>query len=255
LLFAGIEALCGHRNSGTAEGTRRDRHRHRAARLRSALQLTENATSDNASGDSHEFSQLLRIANACSYRLCDCVEIFVEPSEVPEIATMYETLQRQRQVAYDMPWSHAVLRAMELPGYRKSAGLSETFLTQALGTTESVVRERIAASLRPEHCGDGGRWVPAEVLAVDTQNPAGNLKLKEHWAALALERMAAALGRGISSYNLVAVSEDGLAQIEALHRAYFEQVRDVVEACTEPTSVAVINVQLLDLAIDCKPSS
>lgn len=97
--------------------------------------------------------------------------------------------------------------------------------------------------------------MPAEVLAVDTQNPAGNLKLKEHWAALALERMAAALGRGISSYNLVAVSEDGLAQIEALHRAYFEQVRDVVEACTEPTSVAVINVQLLDLAIDCKPSS
>ena len=154
IVVAEIEALCGHRNSDTAEGTRRDRHRHRAAPLRSALQLTENATSDNASGDSHEFSQLLRIANACSYRLCDFVEIFVEPSEVPEIATMYETLQRQRQVAYDMPWSHAVLRAMELPGYRKSAGLSETGWTSSVKATADMRRILLPGRL-PEV---GGAW-------------------------------------------------------------------------------------------------
>lgn len=232
---------------------------HAAADLASAIGARRATVARWLKGDSSpKFSQLLRIANACSYRLCDFVEIFAEPRQVPEIAPLYETLQRQRQVAYDMPWSHAVLRAMELTGYRKSAGHGEAFLVETLGTTEAVVRESIAALAAASALRrDGERWVPAEVLAVDTQkDAAGNLRLKEHWAHLALERMTAgSRPRNLFSYNLFAISEQGLARIEALHRAYFEQVRDVVEACTEPTRVAVINVQLFDLAVDPQTSS
>ena len=73
--------------------------------------------------------------------------------------------------------------------------------------------------------------------------------MKRHWAQVGVERLAgAALPDGSQySYNLFAVSEDGLQRIRQAHLQYYERVRAIVAECQLPTRLALVNIQLLPL--------
>ena len=69
------------------------------------------------------------------------------------------------------------------------------------------------------------------------------------WAEVALERMnEPSLAAGnLFSYNLFAISDEGLTQIREAHAQYFERLRAIVAECKHPTRLALANVQLLAL--------
>jgi hypothetical protein len=127
------------------------------------------------------------------------------------------------------------------------------FIAERIGVSLPLEKEclrALAAAGQIEM--DRGKWRVVRVLAVDTRiDPAKNLALKRHWARLGVERLARdpLPQDGLFSYNLFAVSEEGFAKIRALHLAYYEKVRDVVEASTDATRVVLTNVQLVPLSV------
>jgi transcriptional regulator with XRE-family HTH domain len=196
---------------------------------------------------------LLRFVAATTQRLLDFVAAFVDPAELPSLRAAYTDLALQRRVAYELPWAHAVLRLLELESYRAPPKHERGFLSERIGISLEEEDECLEALSRAGQIERRrGKWAVRRVLTVDTQeDPAGNLLLKRHWANVALARLdARRLEAGsLYSYNLFAISEEGLDAIRTAHLEYFERVRSIVSDCRRPTRLALANVQLVPLDV------
>ena len=77
--------------------------------------------------------QLLRFVRATTQRLLDFVAVFADPGSLASTRAAWHDLQAQLRVAYDLPWSHAVLRALELSDYRHLPRHEPGFVARRLG--------------------------------------------------------------------------------------------------------------------------
>jgi len=193
----------------------------------------------------------LKLIEACSLRLLDFVDGFVSPSELPEVRDAWRVLEAQRRVAYELPWSHAVLRVLELSAYRETPQHSDTFIAERLqiplDEAERCVRALADSKLITRR---KGHWVATQVLAVDTRrNPEAGRTLKHHWANVGLERLPLLEPRAhdLFSYNLFTVSERDFVRLRELHIAYYQELRRVIEQSSPAERVAVVNLQLFRL--------
>jgi len=85
---------------------------------------------------------------------------------------------------------------------------------------------------------------------VDTRvNAEADQRVKEHWAAIGLERLTRAPveRQAFYSYNLCAVSEPDFQRIRELHLEYFERVRRIVAESRDAQRVLLVNQQLIPL--------
>jgi hypothetical protein len=64
-------------------------------------------------------SERPRFVDATTQRMLDFVAAFVDPSSLASLRVTWADLERQRRLAYDLPWAHAVLRVLELDDYLK----------------------------------------------------------------------------------------------------------------------------------------
>ncbi|MGC4069094.1 MAG: helix-turn-helix transcriptional regulator [Polyangiaceae bacterium] len=60
----------------------------------------------------------LRLVEAASLRLLDFLACFVDPNELGSVKATWQVLESSRRAAYELPWSQAVLRVIELESYR-----------------------------------------------------------------------------------------------------------------------------------------
>jgi transcriptional regulator with XRE-family HTH domain len=194
--------------------------------------------------------QLLRFVAATTKRLFEFVTLFAEPESLPSVRRAFRDYRAQLRVAYELPWSHAVLRALETSRYVH--GTHEPGAIAALlgidGSVESECLDALAQAgqIRRRQ----GRWVPTRVLAVDTGNdPDRNRMLKAHWAEVGRDRLRRSAGAaaGLFSYNLFAVTEHDFKRLRALHLRYFEEMRAIIAESGAPERVAVVNMQLFPL--------
>jgi transcriptional regulator with XRE-family HTH domain len=196
---------------------------------------------------------LLRFVDATTQRLLDFVAAFVDPEKLPSLRAAYTDLGLQRRVAYELPWAHAVLRLLELDAYRSLPKHERGFLAARIGISledEDGCLDALASAGQIQR--RRGKWTLRRVLTVDTrQDPAKNLLLKRHWARVALGRLeAGGVPEGsLYSYNLFAISDEGLEAIRAAHLEYFERLRAIVSDCKHPTRLALANVQLVPLDV------
>jgi transcriptional regulator with XRE-family HTH domain len=190
----------------------------------------------------------LRLVEATSLRLLDFLAAFVDPARLPSAAAAWAALERSRAAAYEVPWSHSVLRALELQAYRRLPRHQEGFLASRLGIPIEEERRCLDVLVRTGQVRKHrGRYVPGEVLTVDTRrDPAEGRRLKAWWARVALERLEAD-DEGLYSYNLFTVSEADLARLRELHLAYFRELRAIVAQSAPAERVVLANVQLLGL--------
>ena len=191
--------------------------------------------------------QLLQLVRVTTQRLLDFVAIFADPGSLASTSSAWRDLQAQLRVAYDLPWSHAVLRALELSDYRGLPRHEPGFIARKLGVSLETEREAIEAlAMAHQIRRASGKWTVARVLTVDTRpDPDKNLALKRHWAQVGIDRLG---GEGLFSYNLFSISEEHYARLQALHRAYFEQMRAIVAESRRSDRVVLANVQLFSLA-------
>ena len=193
----------------------------------------------------------LRLVEASSLRLLDFIECFVDPQRMPSIARHHADLSAARRAAYELPWSHAFLRALELEGYRELPVHEPGWLSRQLG----LPREEEARSLELlERSGQivlcEGRYCPTQITAVDTRRDAAAARrLRQFFSLAAAERVQGMTqdGTGAAAYNLFGVSHADLARLRELQRAYFREMRAII-ADSEPVEAIVLaNMQLVEL--------
>jgi hypothetical protein len=154
-------------------------------------------------------------------------------------------------MAYDLPWSHAVLRALELDAYRTAASPVPGFVAKAIGIEraqeDALLGELCAAKVVRQ---TRGKYAVSRALTVDTRaDPERDRRLKAHWAAVGLERLQRATGPSdaLHSYNLFSVSHADFARIRELHVEYYERVRRIVADSNVADRVVLLNQQLIPL--------
>jgi len=192
-----------------------------------------------------DFLQLIEVT---SLRLLDFVAALVDPLQVPSLAERWQELQLARRAAYQRPWSHAVLRALELRQYQELPAHEPGWLGSMLGldlAEEEACLELLADTGQIEL--QDKKWRVRQVLTVDTRkDPEAARHLKAWWARVGNERFLAH-AEGVFSYNLFGVSNADLQRIEALQRAYFRELRSIVAQSEPVENVAVVNLQLFSL--------
>jgi DNA-binding phage protein len=192
-----------------------------------------------------DFLQLIEV---CSLRLLDFVALLVDPELVPCLAERWAELQLGRRAAYERPWSHAILRALELSQYQALPAHQPGWLAQLLGLPleeETQCLELLAGTDQIE--SHAGKWRVRQVLTIDTRkDPEAARHLKAWWAQVGSERFRAGAD-GVFSYNLFGVSQSDLKRIEALQRSYFRELRTIVAQSQPVEDVVVVNLQLFSL--------
>jgi hypothetical protein len=190
----------------------------------------------------------LRMVEATSMRVLDFVAAFVDPGQLPSISASWRELEAGRRAAFQLPWSHAVLRALELENYRAEPAHRPGFIAAQLGISTDEEQKCIEAL---EHSGqltwDGKRYLVTERLTDTSHNPEAGRALKVWWTEQALERLKQDK-EGLYSYNLFAVSERDYQRLRQLHLDYFRELRSIVAQSKPAERVVLAHLQLLPLA-------
>lgn len=190
----------------------------------------------------------LQLLSATSLRLLDFVACFADPRQLPSVREPWSQLQRARRAAYDRPWSHAVLRALELSEYRELARHRPGWIAQRLGLSLEEEKHSLVV-LRDTGQIEwvGSRWRVRGAMAIDTRrDPEAARRLKAWWFEVGTERYRGG-APGVFSYNLFGVSNADFERLQALQRAYFRELRSIVAQSEPVETVAVVNLQLFPL--------
>jgi hypothetical protein len=167
---------------------------------------------------------------------------------MPAVAKAWSELELARNAAYDVPWSQAVLRCLELSDYVALPRHREGWIAQRIGIPLSEEQRCLELLARTGQIQKKRkRWAISEKRTLDTRgNIAAARKVKSWWMQIAANRMDAG-AEGIFSYNVFAVSAADLKKIYELHQAYFQQIRNL-SALSEPSErVALANIQIFPL--------
>lgn len=195
----------------------------------------------------------LNLLEATSLRMLDFIACLVDPSSLPSVADTYHNLEATRRAAYDVPWSQAFLRGLELADYRALPTHQPGWLATRLQLSRSLENECLALL---EQAGqirrdDAGRFVPAMVTTVDTRrDPAAAQRLRMFWRETGNERLRSApVDTSISAYNLFGISRADLARLFDLQRSYFREMRAIIAASEPAEELVLANMHLVQLTV------
>jgi len=193
----------------------------------------------------------LRLVDASSRRLLDLVAALEDPARLPSLRDAWQQQQLAREAAYDLPWSHAVLRALELNDSPRGLSAQQAFIARKLGIGSDEVREALRVLEAMEQVKKSrGRFVPRAVTAIDTgSDPIRAKELKVAWTQTALER----LQRGVAGHfgwSVFAVSKADLTRLTNLHLQYVRAMREVIASSTPNECVGLYCAQLIDLGAE-----
>lgn len=192
--------------------------------------------------------EFLRMIQACSRRLLDFCACFVDPIVLPSLEAAWRQLTAVRRLAYDAPWSQAVLRALELERYAQLPVHEPGWVAEVIGVPVSVEQACLQALVSAEQVFfREGKYVVNSQPFVDTRaDPERAQQLKAWWLRVAEERLQEG-SAGVWAYNLFSVSERDLTRLEELHRAYFREMQRIVSESTPGERVALFCAQLFAL--------
>jgi hypothetical protein len=180
----------------------------------------------------------LRLVDVMSRRLPDLIAAFEDPSHLPSVSRSWERLELARHAGYDLPWSHAVLRALELRGMPQGTAAQRQWIARRLGIT-------LERSAQVKRTARGYRLL--EVMAIDTgQSPDRARDLKIAWLETALQRLRANTP-GRFGYSVFAVSKATLRELHDLHLQYVRAMQLAIARSTPSECVGLYCSQLMDL--------
>jgi transcriptional regulator with XRE-family HTH domain len=192
-------------------------------------------------------SELFMLIECSSLRLVDFIEHFANPKDMPSIREKWEQLQIARDLAYDAPWTQAVLRALELKSYAELPKHRLGWIAKRVGISREEEQRCLELLLKSgQIVWEKQRWQLREVMTLDTRtNPQKASKLRTWWAKEAIRRNEEG-ARGLG-YNLFSISTKDLEKLRELQRAYMNQMRALI-AQSKPEERVVLAVSaLMDL--------
>ncbi len=192
--------------------------------------------------------EFLALLEAETFRSLDFLSAFVEPTKLPSVADAWLARQAARELAYEVPWSHAVMRVLELTEYRALSKHRPGWIARRLGISRAEEQRCLTALLAARQVRfEGGRFVLDETHNVDTRaDPARARALKARWLRVALNRFERGV-QGVFGYNLMAVSRADLDRLRALHVDYFHKMQALVADSSPSECVVLFNTELFAL--------
>jgi transcriptional regulator with XRE-family HTH domain len=191
----------------------------------------------------------LRLVEALTGQAAQLVAELVPIGAVPALAERQTARRAAARLAFDEPWTAAVLRVLETAAYQALPVHEVGFVAEVL----SIPVSREARCLDElERAGvvqvQGGRYVPVAPLTVDPRADAAEMRaLGATWSDVSVARQRAARREGdMFSYNLFSASREDLERIRELHLAYYREVRAIVAASEPSETVAMIQVHLME---------
>jgi len=193
--------------------------------------------------------EFLTLIELTSRRLLDFVSSFTDPEQLPSVRDAWRLLQGARQAAYAQPWSHAVLRALELDDYRALVEHEPGWIARRLGIDVSLERESLEVLERSQQVlFSGSHYMPTQIQSVDTRaDPERARELRAGWAGVGVERLRGGAS-GLLSYNLSTVSHADLQRLERLQRAYDRKMVNIIAESAPAECVVLYAAQLLELS-------
>ena len=196
----------------------------------------------------------LCLVESASLRLLDFLACFVDPAALPSLAVAWRNLENARRAAFEMPWSHAVLRVIELAEYQKLRRHRPGFIADRLQISRAEEERCLDLLLETGQLRrEGQRLRLGATLTVDTRGDRQrSQRLKAFWTGVALERLQND-AEGTFSYNVFSVSREDFGRIQELFRAYFRELRRIVAASEPSECIVLSNVHLLELGSTLEP--
>jgi hypothetical protein len=193
----------------------------------------------------------LLLVDAASGRVQDLVSELVPMEAVPILRERYETSLAARRLAFDAPWTEALLRLLETRAYHtrkhdggwlaRVLGLEPAHVTRCLSLLDAAGLVRF----------DGQRYVNVGGSSVDTRGGKQALHaLKAHWADVAATRTRTPAPGDLHAYNVLSVSGDDLQRIHELLSETYREVRTIVAASQPSEQVALVSIHLLKWPTD-----
>jgi len=201
----------------------------------------------------------LRLLQAMTGRASDLVAELVPIASVPTLESDHRRRHAARGLAFEEPWTEAILRVLELCGEPVASERVARALAIDPGLAQRCLsRLQDAGLVEPRGdpgTGDAGYVVVGE-LTVDTgASPERIQHLKAHWTRVALERLAAPGPQDQFGYNVFTVSEPELEAIAAILRGAFREIRSLVANSEHSDAIGLINLQLVRLDHPAGPTS
>ena len=193
-----------------------------------------------------EFLQLLE---AISGRAADFVAELVPIAQVPALEPRYRAAQAAKRLAFELPWTEAILRLLETQAYRQAELATESsaaWVARQLGIplelSQSCLRAAMEAGALTRQ---GARYLTQAPTTVDTQGGKQALhRLKQHWSSVAMERTLLPRDADFFAYNVASVSRADLGTIRERLRSTFREIRSLIAASSPEQVVAIINLQV-----------
>lgn len=191
----------------------------------------------------------LRLVDASSRRILDLLAAFEDPAKLPSVRVEWEQRVLAERTTYELPWSNAVLRALELVGAPLNPSEQEQWIATRLGIEVDEVKRALSVLVATSQVQRTKRgYRTRHVINMDTsRDPERALQLKRAWADAAVARMTGK-APGRYGYSLFAVSKADLVRLNELHLQYVRAMQDVIARSTPNECVGLYCSQLLDLA-------
>jgi transcriptional regulator with XRE-family HTH domain len=191
--------------------------------------------------------EFLAFVDAATGRAQDLVAELVPIEQVPALRARYEAARAARLMAFEQPWTEAILRAVETTSYLQARAHDATELSRLLDLPEALIDESLsllhragAVELRND------KYQVVGELNVDTRGGKQALHtLKSHWARVAADRALAPHPGDLFGYNVFAVTSDDLLKIRHILQTTFREIRGIVATSVECERVALVNLQLM----------
>lgn len=193
--------------------------------------------------------QFLRLVDALSGRVVDLIAAIAEPTRIPSIRTRWEHLQLARRAAYDVPWSHGVLRALELAALPKGSTLQKAWIAGRLGLPLHEVERALKALLETKQVQKtrSGYRATSERVVDTREDPERAHRLKVDWTRTALHRLNER-APGSFGYSVFAIARVDLERVNRLHLQFVRAMQEVVAGSEPSDCVGLYCSQLLDLS-------
>jgi transcriptional regulator with XRE-family HTH domain len=189
----------------------------------------------------------LALVEAITGRASDLVDALVSVDAVPVLRGVHAQRAAAKRLAFDDPWSAAVLRVLETRGYERRGAGDLGYIARRLclrpERVEGTLTQLEAAGLVQRQ---QGRYTIGPPLTVDTQASAEDVrKVKTHWTEVCLNRVQAPRAEDWLGFNLISTSAADLERIRNVLRRAFREIRALAAASEPVESVALLNLQLV----------
>lgn len=198
----------------------------------------------------------LNVLHHSTHRLTEWVALFVDPSSSSVLASQWKREQAARKAAYELPWTLAVLRTLELHAYQQLARHRRGWIARQLGIEQAIEDQALQLL---ESSGQitwlGGKWhvAPAATVVNLRHDPKAALAQRVFWSRVAADR--APRDPGMFAYNVCSISERDLERLKRLQREFLQQARLLIAESQPIEQVALIQTQIFALSAKSEPDA